>query len=185
MPALSSTLHEHIDITTLILMLVLMLVAPAITDFDARPPPCATIACDAVIMMNFRIERDYPKLLLNAKNLVLCTYVTLPKVGGSDQDEIRRLVFDLAATIDDELQCYEAHGRRRWAEPSMLPRGPSIAAGFAVEGHVALASLRSLAHLLCHSARPVVANGRPASTRTMPTASLLAIVSDSAWLQVG
>jgi hypothetical protein len=90
LPALSSTLHEHIDITTLILMLVLMLVAPAITDFDARPPPRATIACDAVMMMNFRIERDYPKLLLNAKNLVLCTYVTLPKVGGSDQDEMRR-----------------------------------------------------------------------------------------------
>lgn len=60
MPALSSTLHEHIDITTLILklvlMLVLMLVAPAITDFDARPPPRAMVDCDAVMMMKFRVN---------------------------------------------------------------------------------------------------------------------------------
>ena len=56
MPALSSTLHEHIDITTLILKLVLMLVAPAITDFDARPPPRAMVDCDAVMMMKFRVN---------------------------------------------------------------------------------------------------------------------------------
>lgn len=35
---------------------MLMLVAPAITDFDSWPPPRATIACDAVMMMKFRVN---------------------------------------------------------------------------------------------------------------------------------